>query len=292
MTEPGVGPAIARERLRLRLRELRDQSGMSPQQVCKAMSWKSLSKLNRIENGVVTIQPVEAQVLLQVYGVTDAAEIERLKQLAAISRERKWWSKHSLSPEFKEFIAFENEASHLYAYHALLVPGILQTPEYARGSIAQLLRRSPDDKAVEERLEVRLNRQAALMSRLDGANPPALTQALDEAVLMRTVGSTEIMHGQLRHLLELAERPSVTLVIAPLASEGNPALGGNFELLSFAGRGDADVAFIESMVSDTLVTEEEQTRTLREIMDVLVEECDTGPDAIRQIRKIDRSLGR
>src|SRR3954469_24241941 len=103
MADTGVGPAIARERLRLRLRELRDETGMSPQEVCRAMSWKSLSKLNRIENGVVTIQPVEVQVLLHVYGVTDEAEIEDLKQLAATSRERKWWSKHSLSPEFKEF---------------------------------------------------------------------------------------------------------------------------------------------------------------------------------------------
>ena len=291
MTEPGVGPAIARERLRLRLKELRDQRGMSPAEVCKAMSWKSHSKLNRIENGVVTIQPVEVQVLLQVYGVVDHEEIESLKQLAAISRERKWWSKHSLSSEYKEFIAFENEASHLYAYQALLVPGILQTPDYARSSISQLLRLSPHDKSVDERLDVRMNRQASLMVRLDGADPPALTQAIDEAVLLRAVGGVDVMRAQLRHLLELAERPTVTLVVPPISGGGHPGLGGSFELLEFVGRGDADVAFIESMVSDTVVNEPEQTATLREIMDVLVEECPTGPDAVKQIKKIDKSMG-
>jgi len=130
------------------------------------------------------------------------------------------------------------------------------------------------------------------MSRLDGGSPPALTQAIDEAVLLRRVGGAEVMREQVRHLLALAERPSVTLVVAPLASDGNPALGGNFELLSFTGRKDADVAFIESMVSDTLVTDKEQTSTLHEIMEVLVEECPAGPAAVRQIKRIERSLAR
>lgn len=291
MTELDVGPAIARERLRQRLRELRDQSGMSPNDVRKAMSW-SVSKLNRIENGVVTIQPIEAQVLLQLYGLRDQTEIEYLKQLAAISRERKWWSKHSLSPDYKKFIEFENEASHLYAYHALLVPGILQTSDYARHSISQLLRRSLDDESVDERLEVRMNRQTALMDRLNGPTPPALTQVIDEAVLLRSVGGADVMRGQVRHLLDLGERPTVTLVIAPLAGDGHPGLGGNFELLKFAGRDDVDVAFVESMVSDVLVTDQEQTSTLREIVDVLVEESLTGPDAVQYLKKAERALRR
>jgi hypothetical protein len=100
------------------------------------------------------------------------------------------------------------------------------------------------------------------------------------------------MREQFRHLLALAERPSVTLVVAPLAGDGNPGLGGNFELLSFTGRKDAAVAFIESMVSDTLVTDKEQTSTLHEIMEVLVEECPAGPAAVRQIKRIERSLAR
>lgn len=256
------------------------------------MSWKSLSKLNRIENGVVTIQPIEAQVLLEVYGVTDREEIETLKHLAAISRERMWWSKHSTSPEYKEFIAFENEASHLYAYQALLVPGILQTPDYARSSVSQLLRRSPDDAAVQERLEVRMNRQASLMSRLDGDDPPALTQAIDEAVLRRPVGGTAVMRAQLQHLVDMAARPTVTLVVVPLSGEGHPGLGGNFELLEFAGRSDADVAFVESMVRDVLVSDRELTKTLREIIEVLQEEGAAGPEAVKTIERIGRSTGR
>jgi hypothetical protein len=294
MTDPiEVGPAIARERLRVHLKELRDESGMSPDDVRRAMSWKSLSKLNRIENGVVTIQPVEAQVLLQVYGVTDQAEIARLKRLAAISRERMWWSKHALpSQEFKDFVAFENEASHLYAYHALLVPGLLQTEDYARSSISHILRRESDDESVIERLEVRLKRQESLLTRLDGEHPPMLTQAIDEATLRRPVGGTTVMRAQLDHLLRLAERPTVHLVVVPLNLEGHPGLGGNFELLEFAGKKDADVALIESTVSDILVTEPAQTKTFREIMEVLLEESLVGVEAIRMIQRIRRSMER
>src|SRR5690349_24063418 len=118
MTER-VGPALARMRLSNQLREMRDDRPAA--EVARAMHW-SLSKLNRIENNKVTIQPVEVEALARHYGVRDQAEIDHLVQLSVASRQRMWWRDETehLQEEFLSFIAFENDASHLYGYQSVL----------------------------------------------------------------------------------------------------------------------------------------------------------------------------
>jgi hypothetical protein len=255
------------------------------------MFW-SLSKLNRIETGAVTIQPIEVQALLGFYQVTDSDEIARLKEWSAISRERMWWSEHGLNLEFKSFIAHEAEASHIYGYQALFLPGLLQTADYARELISQIVRRDVDDAAVRERVEVRMKRQQSLRKRLDGPNPPSLTLAIDEAVLLRPVGGEQVMRAQLDHLVSMAERPTIKLVIVPMSLGAQPGLAGTFDLLEFPGDNDVDVLFIESLAVELLITEPETTQTFREVIDILLKLGLTGDDAVAEIRKARRSLRR
>jgi transcriptional regulator with XRE-family HTH domain len=284
-----VGPAIARERLRTRLRELRELRGLPTTKVAAAMSW-SLSKLNRIETGAVTVQPIEVQVLLDLYRVDDAAEVAALKELSTISRERRWWSEHGLSPEFKRFIAYEDEASRLYGYQALFVPGLLQTADYAREIIAQIIQKSSGDPDVAERVEVRMKRQDSLLRRLESDSPPALTFVIDESVLLRPIGGTAAMHAQLDHLLRMTTWPTVHLAITPLHVGGHAGLAGTFELLEFAGEDDLDVVFIESAASDILETDPEKTQSFREVIDALLAFSPTGDEALAEIRKARRAI--
>jgi transcriptional regulator with XRE-family HTH domain len=288
MTEP-VGPAIARQRVHTHLRELRKALDLPSATVAKAMRW-SVPKLNRIENGRVTIEPIAVKALLEYYGVTDADEIQRLMDLSETSRERPWWRDRVLSEEFREFVAYEDEASHLYAYQASFVPGLLQTAEYA-AAITSLIRGTPPgDPGATEIVDVRMKRQESLFRRLDSENPPALTHALDEAVLLRRVGGDRVMAGQLDHLLAVAARPTVQLIVLPLSLPGHPGLGGNFELLEFGSHEDTDIVFIESATSESILRDEQDAARIRRTMHALLETGLSGDEATWAIQKIRRSV--
>lgn len=122
------------------------------------MHW-SLSKLNRVENNKVTIQPIEVQALVAHYGLEDADEVARLVELSLASRQRMWWRDEHFDEEFLNFIAFENDASHLYGYRTSFVPPLLQTEECALALTSSIIRKSIDDPTVRKLVDVRLRRQ-------------------------------------------------------------------------------------------------------------------------------------
>ncbi|MGW4941456.1 helix-turn-helix domain-containing protein [Actinoplanes sp. NPDC004185] len=288
MNEP-VGPAIARQRLHTYLRERRETQGHTASAVARKMRW-SQSKLNRIENGVVTIQPIEVKALLEFYDVQDPAEVERLMDLSEISRERRWWREEKLSQEFKDFVAFESEASGLYGYFALFIPGLLQTPEYATALSSPVIKEAVADATGMNLTEVRRKRQETLFDRLDSSRPPVLNMAVDEAVLLRPVGGAEVMAAQLDHLLAVSKRPTVHLTVVPLDLGAHGGLGGTFELLEFAGREDDDVVFIETPADDFLLTDKTKTETFRKIMDDLLSSGLSGKHATDEISRARRRL--
>jgi transcriptional regulator with XRE-family HTH domain len=286
-----VGPAVARERLRTRLRELRESLSLAADQVAKEMFW-SPSKLNRIETGAVTIQALEVQALLTRYGVTDDEEVSALMNLAVVSRTRHWWSQHRLAGAYQQFIAFEAEASRISIYQALFIPGLLQTREYAQAVTSAIMRREADDPNVAASIRVRMNRQQGLQKRLSEPNPPEVVAILDEAVLRRPVGGPVVLQAQLDHLLKLAEQQSrIRLHVVPLGIGAHPGLGGTFELLEFAGSDDSDVLFVEAATSDSLLKDPESTGEIRENIDVLKSVGLAGDDALNEIRRIRDSSG-
>ncbi|GAA1646655.1 helix-turn-helix domain-containing protein [Actinoplanes couchii] len=280
MTDPNPGPAIARALLAKDLRLLRDERPAAT--VARSMHW-SLSKLNRIENGKVTIQPVEVEALARHYGVAADAELRRLVRLSVASRQRMWWRDEHFGEDFTNFIAFENDASHLYGYQATYVPPLLQTPDYALAVTSSVLRRPARDRQVRTIVDVRLKRQATLRQRLAGEFAPRVSQVVDEAVLLRPVGGPDVMAGQLDHLAEMAGRAGVRLVVLPLRLGVHPGLGGTFELLTFAEDADLDVVFIETPASDFLLTDTEDTATFREIIDDLLATDPSGESLHRSL---------
>ncbi|MET0426371.1 MAG: helix-turn-helix transcriptional regulator [Actinoplanes sp.] len=281
MTEP-VGPALARHRLSTYLRGLRaDQPAAD---VAGAMHW-SLSKLNRIENNKVTIQPVEVQALLAHYGVDDRAEIDRLIGLSLASRQRMWWRDQHFAEDYTNFIAFENDAARLLGYQAMFVPPLFQTPEYAHAVTGSVLRLPVDHPDVQTVVNVRLKRQETMRERLAGDFPPSISQAIDESVLLRPVGGAEVMAAQLDHLLEWEQLPTVHTVVVPLRIGVHPGLGGTFELLTFSEDEDLDVVFLESQANDLLLTDKQDTAIFRNIMDDLFAVGVGVADAVDDVRQ-------
>ncbi|WP_067497537.1 helix-turn-helix transcriptional regulator [Actinoplanes sp. TFC3] len=289
MTTP-VGPTVARERLRQRLRQLRDQSGLSTDAVAQRMDW-SPSKLSRIEKGDVTVQPLEVRALLSLYGVADEAEVGALAGLARRSRTRQWYSKHRLAGDYQRFVAYESEASEIFVWQVLYVPGMLQTRDYARAMTALSLRKDPDHDDVHARVELRLDRQRMFEERLTEAKPPRITAVVDESTLRRPVGGRAVMADQLDHLLSLMAQSAYRIAVTPIDLDRHPGLGGTFELLEFAGTRDPDVLFVEAAGgTDDLRTDPETTRRFRDISANLLDVALTGDAAADFIRGIRGSM--
>jgi transcriptional regulator with XRE-family HTH domain len=290
VTDP-AGPAIARQRLAQRLRELRKDREIATAVAADAMRW-SAPKLNRIENGRVTIEPIAVKALLEYYGVQDDAEIDQLMRLSEISRERPWWRERGVPDEFKEFIGYEAEAAHLYANQASFITGLLQTRDYATAITSLILGLAVSDPAVTEVVNVRMRRQEALLQRLDGDDPPHLTHALDEAVLLRRVGGDRVMADQLDHLLEMMKRPTVRIVILPLTLPGHPGLAAHFELLNFAGEEDDNLVYIESLGTDFLVRNSDDLESTMRTMNALIALGLTNEESAARISAIRQGIKR
>ncbi|WP_306213166.1 helix-turn-helix domain-containing protein [Actinoplanes sp. RD1] len=287
-----AGPAVARERLRRRLRELRERSGLSSQEVARSMDWSG-SKLSRIEKGDVTVQPLEVRALLALYRVSDDAEVLTLTGLARRSRTRQWYSRYRLGGDYQRYVAYESEARRISIWQVLYVPGLLQTPEYARAITALSTGRDPGDEYVEARVELRLDRQRAFQERLGEPDPPHLVAVIDESALRRPIGGHAVMARQLDHLLEQGREPALTLAVAPLDLLRHPGLGGPFELLEFAGAADPDVLFVEAAAgTDDLTLDRGLTAEHKRIVDDLLTVGLTGDEALDFVRGVRNAMVR
>ncbi|MFI7545285.1 helix-turn-helix domain-containing protein [Actinoplanes sp. NPDC049599] len=285
-----VGPTVARELVRLRLKELREKSELSMTTVATHTGW-SISKLTRVEKGDVTVQPLEVRALLSYYGVADQDEVAALAGLSQASRARQWYSEHRLAGDFRRFVGYENEAATINIWQLLFIPGLLQTEEYGRAITALAMRRSPTDKEVLARVKLRMDRQRAFRERRHRPDPPRIVAVIDEAVLRRPVGGPEAMGRQLDHLAALAADTSVyTVGVAPLELVHHSGLGGTFELLQL-GKSHPDVLFVEAAAGhDTLTTEPETTKLFRNIMQDLLDHGRTGDEAVEMIRSARAAL--
>jgi transcriptional regulator with XRE-family HTH domain len=287
MSSGAVGPKIARANVAQRLRALRDRADLSVSAVASAMEW-SVSKLTRIEKGEVSIQPLEVRALLSHYGITDQNIIAELSGLARTSRTRQWYSRHRLTGEFANFVAFENEAAVIQSWQLLFVPGLLQTKDYARANTALTLRADPNDEQVQARVELRMDRQQALFERLDAPDAPRVIAVLDEAVLRRPIGGRDVMGRQLDHLLTLARATEkFTFGVTPLELEHHSGIGGSFEILKFSGKTHGDVLFVEGAAgTDFVLIDRASADRHNAIFQDLLDYGRTGERALQLIRSI------
>ena len=235
-------PAVQRRRLRTELRRARQQAGLTQDQVADEMEW-SLSKVIRIEAGTVGVSANDLKVLLGYYKIVDEDQVASLLALARAGRERPWQSVYRdvVSPRLLQFIEFEAAASINRNFQPLVVPGLLQTDEYARA----MFRQFPGDvldKSIEAQVEVRMRRQELL----DRDDSPLLFFILDEAATRRLIGGKDVMRRQLRRMTEMAARPHVTVEVVPFSAGVHPGLQGSFVIQEFPDPADDDVLYLES----------------------------------------------
>jgi len=263
-------PIVQRRRLRTELRAARQKAELTQDQVASALDW-SLSKVIRIEAGSVGISTTDLKALLGVYGIDDQEHIDKLVALGKAARERGWWSNYRdvLSTELLQLIEYESAAVITRNFEPLLVPGLLQTEEYARAILPD---HAPTDN-VEGLVKIRMKRQE-LLDRPDG---PLLFFILDEAVIRRLVGGKDAMRRQLLRLIELGRRPNVTIEVVPFSAGAHPGLRGPFVVLEFPAPEDDDVLYLENSGGDLISREEpDQVLPYREVFEQL-REISLGP---------------
>jgi transcriptional regulator with XRE-family HTH domain len=258
-----ASPTVRRRRLAAELRRLRGSSRTGTT-VAKALGW-SAAKVSRYELGQGTFPLEEIEKLLDYYGVTEPRRAQLL-DLAAEANERAWWYDYAdaLSPAYMEFIGLEAEAASELEWQVEAVPGLLQTEEYARAihTAHQKVVHIPPGK-IERRVQARMIRQEVLTSR----NPLLeLSVVIDEAVLLRKVGSREVMGRQLRHLAEMAQLPNVELRVLPLQSEA-ALMADSFVVLGFSPEHETsklgDVVSTEGIESNLYIEGETDTYIFR-----------------------------
>ncbi|MDT0309215.1 helix-turn-helix transcriptional regulator [Streptomyces sp. DSM 44917] len=235
----GVDPSEHRRLLRAELRRAREKAGLSLNGAASRLEW-SQSKLVRIEAGRVSVSVTDLKALLALYEVEDEALRVALLEAARGSRGKPWWDAYRtfLSPEFAQYLLHETAATGVSVYHSTLIPGLLQTPEYAAALLAPSS--GPDRAAALS--AVRTERQRRLLA--DGPAAPAADFLIDESALHRLIGGPEVTAGQLLHVREHLIDDHTRVGIVPYAAGAYAALAGPFNLLEFEG--EPDVLFLES----------------------------------------------
>ena len=244
-------PSVRSRQLAVELRRLREEATLTGEEVASRLGW-SAAKVSRMETARTAVAPADLQLLLDLYGISGQHR-ERLIELGRTARQRGWWDAYAdmLGPEYATLIALESEAESAGWYAAQIVPGLLQTEEYAREIIRSTLLISPPGE-VERRVQVRMSRQRVLTR----DNPLDLSVVLDEAALERQVGGAGVMRAQLHYLAEVAGSPNVRIQVLPNAAGAHPAVTGEFTILRFPELIAPDVVYLEHMTSNIYVERE------------------------------------
>jgi DNA-binding XRE family transcriptional regulator len=261
---PGGAPTVLRMVLGKRLQDLRERAGLTFEQAGQALD-VTHATIRRMEKAEVGLKIPYVEKLLITYGITAPEEIGGFLALAREANRPGWWhSFRDVLPDwFSAFVSLEGEASVIRAYEPHYVPGLLQTPAYARAVLRAGMPHAAAEE-IERLVALRVERQA-LVRRAD--KPPLLWVVMDETVLRRAIGGRQVMREQVDALAEATELPNVRLQIMPFAAGPHPAMYGPFHIFRFQLQEIPDIAYSESLVGGVYFDERDDVTTFLEALD-------------------------
>ena len=268
-------PTVRRKRLGIELRRLREQANLTCEDVGQRLECSG-TRISRMETGRISVRPGDVRELLEVYGVT-GAEADSLVQLAREARRKGWWHTYGrvLPTWFEAYIGLESEAVRLRDFQPLVMPGLLQTEDYARA----VLRAAPhagSGAEVDRQVALRMERQKILSQ----PSPPDVCLVLSESVLRVQVGGPAVMRAQLRRLTDAAERPNITLQVLPSTTAAHVQPISPFTMLEFADAADPAVVYLEHLTGSLVLERQDEVRRHRVVFDHLCAEAlDTAQSA-------------
>lgn len=253
-------PTVRRRRLGTQLRKIREERGLTLDEAA-VLLMMSKSALSRMENAQVVARAHEVDYILTAYGIGEGESVRAaLVGLATGGRSRDWIRRHKLPGEgrnYSEYVLLEQDSSELFAYHADLIPGLLQTPEYARAVMTSVPGAADD---IDQFVAYRMARKEALTR----PDPLKVTAVICEAAIRQWMGGREVMIAQLRHLLELTECPNIEVRLLPFTATKNPGVDGSFVLLHVEA-GDFPIAIVDGFRRTIFIEEDEDVVAYRKV---------------------------
>ncbi len=281
-------PTALKRWIAFELRRLREASGRTRHEAAARLG-RAVAQIGHLETGRNLPSAGDVEVLLTWYGYPDRIEFFR-DLLKRAKKGRDWWIGFgdAVPHSFALFLGLEAAAVQLQSYDALVVPGILQTPAYAKAIIRTAARTQPDHE-IERRIELRMARQQ-LIERED--EPLQVWSVLDEAVLHRQVGGVEVLREQLDRLVKLAERPNIDLQVLPAAAGAHVAGEGTFTLVTFPPELDSDpgVVYVETLARDIYFEDSADILLYRQALTRLQVQALTPEESPSMIKRIAEEL--
>ncbi|MDT0305047.1 helix-turn-helix domain-containing protein [Streptomonospora wellingtoniae] len=253
-------PTVRRRRLSAELKRLREESGFTAEQVGDRLGW-SRGRLTNMElNKWKRTDPVIVRALADLYGASEEVR-EGLVTLARQSREKGWWARYG-DVLTGAYVGFEAEASVISTYQSMVIPGLLQTREYASASDRAV--HTQDAAATERAADARMERQEIL----DREDAPRLWAVIDESVLLRPAGGRDVMRAQIEKLIQVSEEVNTIKVqVLPLEVGLHPGTAGSFTLLDFPNPADPSIVYIENRTDGLYLEESPEVETYRDAWD-------------------------
>lgn len=283
MSEEAQVSATARRMLvGARLKRLREAKGISREAAGFTIR-ASESKMSRLELGKVSFKERDVADLLVLYGVGDPDERDEIREMARQASRPGWWRAYEdvLPTWFDNYVGLEETAVAIRTYEIQFVPGLLQTPEYARAVIESGLP-TPQPHEVDRAIALRMARQRLL----ERANPPHLWAVIDEGALRRPVGTAATSKAQLAHLLDQTVRTRITLQILPLSASAHAVAGGAFTLLRFGDLDLPDIAYLEQLLNAVYIDRPDQVECYALLLERLAVEALTPDDTTRLLHQL------
>ncbi|MBT1188083.1 helix-turn-helix domain-containing protein [Streptomyces sp. CJ_13] len=285
MSEPRSAPTVLAIVLGRRLAALREAAGFTAAQAAKQLRIAQTT-VTRMEKCETSLKYATVKTLLEIYGV-DKDEIEQFLSLLDQASTPGWWQtfRDVLPAWFGVHVSLENAAKWLGSYEPAVVPGLCQTPAYARAVLERGLPRMAPD-VLERRVRLRTARQE-LLTRSHPA-PPRVWAVMDETVFRRPAAASDVMAGQIGHLLELAEYPHVTLQVSPFSAGLHSGAFGPFTIFQFEIPELPDVVCTDTLSRASYGEDKEETAFFRLVLDEIGGRALSKEDTkafLRDIRK-------
>jgi transcriptional regulator with XRE-family HTH domain len=258
-----TSPTVRQRELGKRLRELRNQHGLTVEDVAEKLLC-SATKISRLETGVRRPSLRDVRDLCGLYGVDEVTSSE-LMSLARGAREQVWWTQYT-DLKLDPLLGLEQAAASITNYTMYYIPALLQTEEYTR-SIIKAIAPKMDSDIYKQRVEVRMRRHQLV---LEKDNRPRYRVVIDEAVLRRPVGGPKVMAAQLDRVLASANQGKVTVHVVPFDIGAHAAQDSNFILFEFGEEANlTPVVFVEGLTGNQYLEKPGDIAYYREALDHL-----------------------
>jgi transcriptional regulator with XRE-family HTH domain len=257
-------PSVRRRRLAAELRRLRERAGFTGEDIAERLGW-STSKLSRIETSKSGIKQDDLRALLDLYSLDEAHRSEVLalaRESAKAAPALDEAAIASFPTGYADFVDAEAAAIARWDWEPQVVPGLLQTEDYAREVMRgwyEMFNLPPSD--LELRVEGRMARQQVLSR----DRPLDLSAVIDESVIRRRFGDRSVMHQQFDRLIESSEAPNISIQVLPFNAD-HPIGTGAFTYMRFAQEFDLqfpDIVYVERLNGDYRIENAAETNKYR-----------------------------